>query len=204
MRFDDVRLMEVSAPTSGSLAAQAEGYLYYEDFERVPFGWGPFMLSRPSNCTSHLSERHDPYTAGDVINGDWSFKTLNEGGGEILRTMPSLLSFSPNTGYAVEFEYDAPVAGVYRGVVRSAKTGRTLVSGPRAGRRGPFRGGVRDRRGGRLLFFRCQGRGRDAGDRRFRRAENRKIISAVRGGVGERRPHCGDIVTIRLKYKFPR
>lgn len=134
VRFDDVRLMEVSAPTSGSLAAQAEGYLYYEDFECVPFGWGPFMLSRPSNCTSHLSERHDPYTAGDVINGDWSFKTLNEGGGEILRTMPSLLSFSPNTGYAVEFEYDAPVAGVYRGVVRSAKTGRTLVSEPLDGR----------------------------------------------------------------------
>ena len=25
----------------------------------------------------------------------------------------------------------------------------------------------------------------------------------MRGGVGERRPHCGDIVTIRLKYKFP-
>ncbi len=134
VRFDDVRLMEVSTPTSGSLAAQAEGYLYYEDFERVPFGWGPFMLSRPSNCTSHLSKRHDPYTAGDVINGDWSFKTLNEGGGEILRTMPSLLSFSPNTGYAVEFEYDAPVAGVYRGVVRSAKTGRTLVSEPLDGR----------------------------------------------------------------------
>lgn len=134
VRFDDVRLMEVSAPTPGSLAAQAEGYFYYEDFERVPFGWGPFMLSRRSSCTSHLSERHDPYTAGDVINGNWSFKTLNEGKGEILRTMPSLLSFAPGTGYAVEFEYDAPVAGVYRGVVRSAKTGRTLVSEPLDGR----------------------------------------------------------------------
>lgn len=134
VRFDDVRLMEVSAPTPGFLAAQAEGYVYYEDFEHVPFGWGPFMLSRRSSCTSHLSERHDPYTAGDVINGDWSFKTLNEGRGEILRTMPSLLSFAPETGYAVEFEYDAPVAGVYRGVVRSAKTGRTLVSEPLDGR----------------------------------------------------------------------
>lgn len=134
VRFDDVRLMEVSAPTPGSLAAKAEGYVYYEDFEHVPFGWGPFMLSRRSSCTSHLSERHDPYTAGDVINGDWSFKTLNEGKGEILRTMPSLLSFAPGTGYAVEFEYDAPVAGVYRAVVRSAKTGRTLVSEPLDGR----------------------------------------------------------------------
>lgn len=132
VRFDDVRLMEAAGP--GPAAAKAEGYVYYEDFEHVPFGWGPFMLSRRSSCTSHLSERHDPYTAGDVINGNWSFKTLNEGKGEILRTMPSLLSFAPGTGYAVEFEYDAPVAGVYRAVVRSAKTGRTLVSEPLDGR----------------------------------------------------------------------
>lgn len=131
VRFDDVRLMEAAGPGP---AEAKEGYLYYEDFEHVPFGWGPFMLSRRSSCTSHLSERHDPFTAGDVINGNWSFKTLNEGKGEILRTMPSLLSFSPNTGYAVEFEYEAPVAGVYRGVVRSAKTGRTLVSEPLDGR----------------------------------------------------------------------
>lgn len=125
--FDDVRLMEASGP--GPAEAKA-GYLYYEDFEHVPFGWGPFMLSRRSSCTSHLSERHDPYTAGDVINGNWSFKTLNEGKGEILRTMPSLLSFNPNTGYAVELEYDAQKAEVYRAVVRSAKSGRTLVSEP--------------------------------------------------------------------------
>lgn len=131
VRFDDVRLMEASEP--GPEEAR-EGYVYFEDFEHVPFGWGPFMLSRRSSCTSHLSERHDPYTAGDVINGNWSFKTLNEGKGEILRTMPSLLSFASGTGYAVEFEYDAPVAGVYRGVVRSAKTGRTLVSEPLDGR----------------------------------------------------------------------
>lgn len=131
VRFDDVRLMEASGP--GPEEAR-EGYVYYEDFEHVPFGWGPFMLSRRSSCTSHLSERHDPYTAGDVINGNWSFKTLNEGKGEILRTMPSLLNFRPNTAYALEFEYDAPVAGVYRGVVRSAKTGRTLVSEPLDGR----------------------------------------------------------------------
>lgn len=131
VRFDDVRLMEASGPGPAETKA---GYVYYEDFEHVPFGWGPFMLSRRSSCTSHLSERRDPYTAGDVINGNWSFKTLNEGKGEILRTMPSLLSFAPGTGYAVEFEYDAPEAGVYRGVVRSAKTGRTLVSEPLDGR----------------------------------------------------------------------
>lgn len=131
VRFDDVRLMEASGP--GPEEAR-EGYAYYEDFEHVPFGWGPFMLSRRSSCTSHLSERHDPYTAGDVINGNWSFKTLNEGKGEILRTMPSLLNFRPNTAYALEFEYDAPEAGVYRGVVRSAKMGRTLVSKPLDGR----------------------------------------------------------------------
>lgn len=131
VRFDDVRLMEASAPVP---AEAKEGYVYYENFENVPFGWGPFMLSRRSSCTSHLSERHDPYTAGDVINGNWSFKTLNEGKGEILRTMPSLLRFDPNAAYTVEFKYDAQTAGVYRGVVRSVKTGRTLVSEPLDGR----------------------------------------------------------------------
>ena len=128
VRFDDVRLMEVEAPTV------REGYLYFEDFEHVPFGWGPFMLAQRSSCTSHLSERHDPYTEGDVINGNWSFKTRDEGQGEILRTMPSLLSFAPGTSYAIEFEYDASADGVYRGVVRSARTGRTLVSEPLDGR----------------------------------------------------------------------
>ena len=48
--------------------------------------------------------------------------------------MPSLLSFAPETSYAIEFEYDASADGVYRGVVRSARTGRTLVSEPLDGR----------------------------------------------------------------------
>ncbi len=125
--WDDVRLMEITR-------CQKEGYLYYQDFEHVDFGWGPFMLSRPSSCTTHLSERHDPYTAGDVINGNWSFKTLNEGRGEILRTMPSLLSFKQGTTYGLRFEYNAPTAGAYRVVVKSLTTGKTLLSEPLNGR----------------------------------------------------------------------
>lgn len=128
VRFDDVRLMEAERPTV------KEGYAYYEDFEHVPFGWGPFMLAKRSSCTSHLSERHDPYTDGDVIHGNWSFKTLAEAKGEVIRTMPSLLSFRPDTDYTLEFEYNAPTAGIYTGIVRSAKSGRTLVSKPLDGR----------------------------------------------------------------------
>ncbi len=131
VEFDDVRIVELAQLT------RKDGYIYWQDFERVPFGWGPFMLTRPSSCTTHLSERHDPYTAGDVINGNWSFKTFSEGRGEIIRTMPSLLSFPRAQGgamYRIEFEYSTTADGVYRAVVSSPSTGRTLVSKPLNGR----------------------------------------------------------------------
>lgn len=126
--FDDVRLMKINDLT------ERDGYIYWEDFENVDFGWGPFMLTRPSDCTSHISESHGDHTEGDVIRGNRSFKSLSEGTGEILRTMPSLLNFAPERSYRLTFEYNAPREGVYRAVVRSLSTGRVLLSTPLDGR----------------------------------------------------------------------
>ncbi len=120
--FDDVRVVE-------TIEEKKKGYLFYEDFEQIDFGWGGFMLSKMSECKTHLSERNGKYT-DDVINGNWSLKTLDQEGGEIIRTMPSFISFKPNTSYEIHFAYKAPTAGSYRIVVRAAKSGNTILSEP--------------------------------------------------------------------------
>lgn len=52
----------------------------------------------------------------------------------IIRTMPSILSFNAQSNYRISFEYYAPVAGVYRAVVRSSPKGEVLLNIPLDGR----------------------------------------------------------------------
>ncbi len=106
--FDDIRWMETT------LTAKA-GCMYYEDFEHVDFGWGGWMLARPSEAKIHLSRRHDPYT-DDVIEGNYSLKILDQGrgGAEVMRTMPSLVRFKPNTSYRLRFQYRSTSPGAFR------------------------------------------------------------------------------------------
>lgn len=118
--FDDVRLLENSYSTK-------EGYIYFEDFESVDEGWGPFIASQSSAFTSHLAQRHDPYT-DDVINGEWSFKTWRENNGEMLRTSPTLVGFAPSMRYTVDFTYKVDKSRVYKAVVRSRSKGLDLAS----------------------------------------------------------------------------
>ncbi len=126
-RFDDVRLTRTEP-------CDPRGHWFFEDFENCDEGWGPFVYGHRGDVRTHLSERHDPFT-DDVINGNWSLKTMdeqprpkedqkdpaaNEGkNGCVVRTLPHTLRFAPDTTYAISFLYRTDNAGQYRVVVRA-------------------------------------------------------------------------------------
>ncbi len=120
--FDDIRVLETQI-------YRKEGYTYYEDFEHIDFGWGGWMLARPSEAKTHLSERNGIYT-DDVIDGNWSLKILDQGKGEILRTMPSLIRLMPNTKYTVRFQYKSTKKGSFEIKAFTTKSKEPLLSSP--------------------------------------------------------------------------
>jgi endo-alpha-N-acetylgalactosaminidase len=100
VKFDDVRIVETKDNNQGK-------YYFYEDFENVDEGWGPFMYAYDGLCQTHLSERNDPYTK-DVISGEFSLKTKDEEyAGEIYRTIPGILRFEAGKKYKVSLDYMA-------------------------------------------------------------------------------------------------
>lgn len=127
VEFDDVRLVATKHnPHVG------EG-IYFEDFENVDEGWGPFTAAKPSSYTTHLSNRNEGYT-NDVLLGSWSLKTWREGNGEVYRTSPAIIRFDPNCRYHLAFVYQASKEKVYGVSVRSAKTGEELFAAALDGR----------------------------------------------------------------------
>lgn len=121
VEFDDVRLVATKHnPQIG------EG-IYFEDFENVDEGWGPFTAAKPSSYTTHLSNRNEGYT-NDVLLGNWSLKTWREGNGEVYRTSPVIIQFDSNQRYHLAFVYQASKDNVYGVSVRSAKTGEELLA----------------------------------------------------------------------------
>nr|WP_199082911.1 hypothetical protein [Pedobacter sp. ASV19] len=122
VQFDDARVVKQSIRKQTSHA-------YFEDFEDIDEGWGPFISSKPSSYTTHLSELHAGYT-DDTIDGHFSLKTWREGNGEVYRTSPAMIRFKPNSRYKVQFDYKSTVKGVYRVVVHSAKNNKVLMDSP--------------------------------------------------------------------------
>ncbi|WP_370860653.1 endo-alpha-N-acetylgalactosaminidase family protein [Parabacteroides faecis] len=118
--FDDVRLVECPQ-------AQKTGYAYFEDFEHVDEGWGPFIACQPSAFTTHLSQKHDVYT-DNTIHGNWSLATWRERNGEVYRTSPSMIRFAPGQEYEVEFDYKVDTKDVYKVVGKSLSTGKEVFS----------------------------------------------------------------------------
>lgn len=118
--FDDVRIVE------GALS-QKEGYDYFEDFEQVDEGWGPFIASQPSAFTTHLSQKHDEYTE-NTINGEVSLVTWRERSGEVYRTSPAQIRFTPGQPYTIDFDYRVDNSGVYKVVGISKELGRSFFS----------------------------------------------------------------------------
>lgn len=118
--FDDVRLVECPH-------TRKAGYDYFEDFEHVDEGWGPFIPCQPSAFTTHLSQRHDVYT-DNTIHGDWSLTTWREKNGEVYRTSPTMIRFAPNQKYEIEFNYKVDTRDVYKVVGKSLSTGEQIFS----------------------------------------------------------------------------
>ena len=94
VEFDDVRIV----PTQRS--PEAARHWFYEDFEHVDMGYGPFTCC-PNEYT-HLSEANPPYT-DDTIHGRYSLKS-REKNGMVLRTLPVTLRFMPNMHYRLTCE----------------------------------------------------------------------------------------------------
>ncbi|NRF41072.1 endo-alpha-N-acetylgalactosaminidase family protein [Pedobacter foliorum] len=122
VQFDDVRIVK---NTNQKIPTHA----YFEDFENVDEGWGPFIASKSSAYKTHLSERHEGYT-DDTIDGDFSLKTWQEGNGEVYRTSPTMIRFRPNASYKIRFDYNSTEKGAYRLVVRSVKDNKEVLNAP--------------------------------------------------------------------------
>ncbi len=88
VEYDDIRIVETKR------TAAAEKHWFYEDFENVDMGYGPFTCCFGER--THLSESNPPYTK-DTINGRFSFKTRD--GGRAVRTLPCTIRFKPWTKY---------------------------------------------------------------------------------------------------------
>lgn len=86
--FDDIRIVETK------LSPEASKHWFWEDFENVDMGYGPFSCC-PGERT-HLSESNPPHTK-DTIHGRFSLKSRDSG--RVLRTLPSTIRFKPNTRY---------------------------------------------------------------------------------------------------------
>lgn len=107
VEFDDVRLV----PTR--IAPEAQRHYFYEDFENVDQGWGPFVYDSPGQTQTHLSETHAGVTE-DTLGGRYSFKTRDEPAGRVVRTLPSMLRLKPRTTYRVTIDTLADNDGVYQ------------------------------------------------------------------------------------------
>ncbi|MDZ5252090.1 endo-alpha-N-acetylgalactosaminidase family protein [Clostridium sp. LIBA-8841] len=113
VRFDNVRVVEHKM-SEEEKTSQNENY-YYEDFESVDEGWGPFVYGYNGSCQTHLSERNINGYTNDTINGDWSFKTQEGGSGLVARTVPGLLKLEPNKKYSIKLDYKFPDSDFYKG-----------------------------------------------------------------------------------------
>jgi endo-alpha-N-acetylgalactosaminidase len=129
VEFDDVRVV----PCKRSVPADGKQHWFYEDFENVDQGYGPFTCC-PGERT-HLSEANPPYTH-DTINGRFSLKSRD--GGRVLRTLPATIRFAPHTRYRLTCEtLTAPGA---HGRLNVESGGRTIFEGKFGGGRGQVQG----------------------------------------------------------------
>lgn len=99
--FDNVRIVAV-----GEL--DAKGHDYYENFEQVDQGYGPFTSTLIAD-QCHLSEANGEWTH-DVIDGRYSLKIRGntdepEMEFEHLRTVPHRLRLAPNTTYTMGMDF---------------------------------------------------------------------------------------------------
>ncbi|SFD48808.1 endo-alpha-N-acetylgalactosaminidase [Paenibacillus catalpae] len=132
--FDDVRLWENPGKT------EFGSHYFYEDFENVSEGLGPFAFRANSGNQTHLAEKvSDKRRAEDpavkqpmtyVIDGLFSLKSNEQdfinrttSVQEIAATLPSTLKLLPNKTYKVGLKYEANKAGLYQISAKSRSGG---------------------------------------------------------------------------------
>jgi len=114
VQFDDVRVWENPSKTD----EHDGGAFYYEDFENIDEGYGPFIYSKNSPVRTHLVEKLDGQIKSYVIDGKTSLKTNEESTGEVLRTLPQTLRLMPEKKYHLTMAYNAEVKDMYTVSVR--------------------------------------------------------------------------------------
>ena len=114
VQFDDVRVWENPTKTD----EHDGGAFYYEDFENVDEGYGPFVYSKNSPVRTHLVEKLDGQIKSYVIDGKTSLKTNEESTGEVLRTLPQTLRLQPDKKYHLTMAYNTEVKDMYTISVR--------------------------------------------------------------------------------------
>lgn len=110
VEFDDVRVVTTEVPP------ESAKHTFYEDFEHVDEGLGPFVYAGSGQTMTHLSESN-PGITDDVIAGRYSLKTLDEPVGVVVRTLPSFLPLKPSTQYRIAFDALAD-SGIYSLVIQ--------------------------------------------------------------------------------------
>jgi endo-alpha-N-acetylgalactosaminidase len=122
--FDDVRVVPAARPSP-----EAARHFFYEDFENVDQGYGPFTCC-PGERT-HLSEANPPFT-DDTINGRFSLKSRDNG--RVLRTLPCTLRLKPRTQYHLACET------IGNGRLTAESKGKTVLELKFPGTRGKISG----------------------------------------------------------------
>jgi endo-alpha-N-acetylgalactosaminidase len=126
--FDDVRVVKIAKP-------DMKGHTFFEDFENVDEGWGPFVYGYQGSMRTHLSETHKPFT-DDTIDGQYSLKTFDEADELNFRSLPALLPLKPNTRYRLAFDYLTRNDRQYTVAIRSDEGGEKseILSKPLPGK----------------------------------------------------------------------
>ncbi len=114
--FDDVRVVKARRTDFGD-------HYFFEDFENIDEGWGPFVYGFRGNMRVHLAETHKPYTS-DTLDGQYSLKSKETSAALNFRTLPALLPLAPETTYRLSFDYLCDVDGQYSVIVASDEGGK--------------------------------------------------------------------------------
>ncbi|MGW3659853.1 endo-alpha-N-acetylgalactosaminidase family protein [Streptomyces sp. NPDC005151] len=104
--FTDVRVMPHTATSNPG------NHAFFEDFEHVGPGWGPFIPTAKSIARTHPSQNHEGYTR-DTINGKYSLKQRPAGPGLTYRTWEGTLRLESDRMYRVTASYQSDSPGAY-------------------------------------------------------------------------------------------
>jgi len=114
--FDDVRVVETKRTDQG-------GHYFFEDFENIDEGWGPFVYGFKGSMRVHLAETHKPYTS-DTLSGDFSLKSMEATPALNFRSLPALLPFASNAQYRLSFDYLCDVSEQFSVILATDEGGK--------------------------------------------------------------------------------